>query len=104
MAKPLMVTISHDLGKEEVKRRLRGGLTQIRGQLASHVASVEDEWTNDDTLAFRVRALAQTVTGRIEVLEEVVRVEVLLPGMLSWVGSVLGGRIRQQATLLLEKK
>ena|SRR5690242_15981745 len=104
MAKPLTVTISHDLGKEEVKRRLRGGLSQIWGQLASHVASVEDEWTNDDTLAFRVRALGQTVTGRIEVLQDVVRIEVLLPGMLSWLGSVLSGQIRQQATLLLEKK
>jgi Putative polyhydroxyalkanoic acid system protein (PHA_gran_rgn) len=104
MAKPLTVTISHDLGKEEVKRRLRTGLGQIRAQITPHVASVEDEWTDDNTLAFRVRALAQTVTGRIEVLDDAVRVEVLLPGMLSFVGKVLGGRIRKQATLMLEKK
>jgi hypothetical protein len=104
MTKPLTVTISHDLGKEEVKRRLRTGLGQMRAQITPYVASIEDEWTDDNTLAFRVRALAQTVTGRIEVLDDAVRVEVLLPAMLSFVGKALGGRIRQQATLLLEKK
>ena len=34
MPKPLVMTISHELGREEAKRRLQKSVGQIRAQLA----------------------------------------------------------------------
>jgi hypothetical protein len=48
-------------------------------------------------------ALGQRVAGHIDVLEEVVRVELQLPGVLGWLGERLGRRIEKQAALMLEK-
>jgi hypothetical protein len=101
-ARPLVVTISHELGKQRARERIQLSLGQIRTQLAPFVTSIEDNWT-DDRLNFRVVALGQTVIGQIEVFEEFVRVEVALPGVLGFIGEIVRGRISQQGTSMLEK-
>jgi hypothetical protein len=53
---------------------------------------------------FRATAIGQRVAGTIEVLGEIVRIELHLPRALAWLGRRIGGRIRQQADLLLEKR
>jgi hypothetical protein len=102
MQNPLVVTISHQLGKEAAKKRLQDSLGHLREQVAPFVTSLEDRWSGDQ-LDFRVVALGQTVTGKIEIFEEFVRIEILLPGMLSFFGRVIAGRIRAQGVPLLEK-
>ncbi|HEY0833664.1 MAG TPA: polyhydroxyalkanoic acid system family protein [Azospirillum sp.] len=103
MSKPLTVTIPHQLGRQEAKDRIERGLGQVRSQLSSLQASVEESWT-DDRLDFRLSALAQTIAGRIDVDEREVRVEVDLPWLLAKLGEKLTHRIRQQGMLMLEKK
>jgi hypothetical protein len=103
MAKPLVVTITHTLGKEGAKERLRSSLGQLRGQLAPFASKIEEEWQGD-RMSFRFGALGQQVAGAIDVLDDIVRIEVLLPGLLSLVAGRLGTRIRDQAQLLLTKK
>jgi hypothetical protein len=44
------------------------------------------------------------VTAKTEVFDEVVRVEVNLPGILGMLAEVINTRIRAQATRMLEKK
>jgi hypothetical protein len=102
MPKPLVMTISHQLGKEEAKRRLQNGMGQIRTQLAPFASAVDHHWV-EDRLSFHMIALGQRVAGHIDVLEEVVRVELQLPGVLGWLGERLGRRIQKQAALMLEK-
>jgi hypothetical protein len=102
MSKPVVVTISHELGRQQAKDRVIRSIGQIRAQLAPHVSSMEDSWT-DDRLDFRLTAVGQTVAGHIEVLETFVRIEVVLPGMLGFLGRVIGNQISQQGTILLEK-
>ena len=75
---PITVTISHRLGRDEAKKRLDNGLSAIRGEIAAYVRSLDYSW-DEYTLNFRVSALMQTITGRIEVYEEFVRVELGLP-------------------------
>ena len=103
MAKPLVVTISHALGREGAKARLQGTIGQIRGQLAPFASKIEEEW-DGDRLNFRLGAMGQSITGGIDVLDDMVRIEVLLPALLGFLAGRLGTRIRDQAQLLLTKK
>ena len=102
MPKPLVMTLSHQLGKEEAKRRLQNGVGQIRAQLVPFTSAIDHHWA-EDRLSFHMIALGQRVAGHIDVLEEMVRVELQLPGVLGWLGERLGRRIQKQAALLLEK-
>jgi len=63
MRKPVVVTIPHQLGREEARRRLQDGMGQVRSQLSGVGATVEDRWT-DDRLAFDVAVLAQAAAER----------------------------------------
>jgi hypothetical protein len=102
MPKPLAMTISHQLGREEAKRRLQNGVGQIRAQLVPFTTAVDHYWT-DDRLTFHMTALGQRVAGHIDVLDDVVRVELQLPGVLGWIGERIGRRIQKQTALMLEK-
>ena len=103
MPKPVTVTISHELGKEQAKERIQSSLGQIRAQIAPYVSSVEERWIGD-RLDFNVVAMGQTVTGGIEVFEAFVRVDILLPGILRFVAGLITPPVRDAATKLLEKK
>jgi putative polyhydroxyalkanoate system protein len=103
MPKPLVVDIPHQFTRQEAKSRIQNGIGQIRSQLAGFTTSVEDSW-NGDQMDFRVVAAGQTVTGRIDVLDQSVRVEVHLPWVLSMLAQKVRGRIERQANLLLDKK
>jgi hypothetical protein len=98
---PITVTISHRLGREEAKRRLDNGLSAIRNEIAAYVRSLDYSW-DEYTLSFRVSALMQTITGRIEVYEEFVRVELGLPLLLHMAAKRIVGQIESRGAALLE--
>ena len=102
MPKPLVMTISHQLGRAEAKRRLENGVGQIEAQLVPFAKAVDHHWT-EDRLTFHLIALGQRIAGHIDVLDDFVRVELQLPGVLGWIGERIGRRIQQQAALMLEK-
>jgi hypothetical protein len=103
MSKPLVATVSHELGRRQAKQRIESSLDDIRSHLSAFATSVEGQWTGD-CLDFRLIALGQAISGRIEVFEELVRIEVVLPGMLGFLGGAISGRIRSHGMKLLEKK
>jgi len=98
----VVVTIPHQLGRDEARRRLENGMGQVRSQLAGVGASVENHWT-DDRMTFDVAVLAQTISGRIDVGDSEVRLEVDLPWMLAMLAEKITGRIARQGTLMLTK-
>jgi Putative polyhydroxyalkanoic acid system protein (PHA_gran_rgn) len=100
--KPFIAVIPHQLGRQAARQRIEGGLALIRSEVGVFATIVEDSWT-DDRLLFRLRLLGQQLTGRIEVFEENVRVEVDLPWMLSALSGAIGTRVREVATLMLTK-
>lgn len=104
MSKPLTVTIPHQLGKQGAKTRIQDGVGQIRAQLGGMGATVEEAWTDEDRLAFRVAVLGQTLTGRIDVHEDAAHVEVDLPWALALLGGKIRDRLQRQGTLLLTRK
>ena len=98
---PITVTISHRLGREEAKRRIDQGLASIRGEVAAYVKSLDYSW-EDYRLDFRVVAMMQTITGRIEVYDDFVKVELGLPRLLHLLARTIKGRIENRAAALLE--
>ena len=103
MARPVTITISHELGREAATNRLRSGIDTIRDRLGMvRMQLVEESWEGD-SLRFGVAALSQTVHGRIDVEDSLVRVEVMLPWMLAIFAEKLKAGVEKQGQVLLEK-
>ncbi len=104
MARPVTVTLTHDLGKAEAKDRLHKGFDQIRDVMTNgKLVKFEESWT-DDGVQFRAKGLGQNITGRIECWDQYVQIEVTLPGILAKLAETIAGRVEKQGQLLLEKK
>jgi len=100
MSKPVLVTIPHELGRAEARRRIEAGVEQFIHQIGG-VGEVTRAWSGD-TLQFSLQALGQVVTGTIGVEDREVRLEVRLPGIFAMIASKLKGRLREQGQILLE--
>jgi hypothetical protein len=103
MSDPVTVIVGHRLGKVEATRRLKEGFARTKGHLGGMIAIEQEIW-EEDTLRFHMRALGQTAAGTIEVLEDALRIEVSLPWLLAKAAKRLLPILRNQTTLLLEKK
>jgi len=98
---PIVVSISHRLGRDEAKRRIERGFDAIRRDVSPFVASLDCHW-NDYRLDYEAKALGQPITGRLEVFDEFVRIEITLPGLLHLLGRTIAGRIQRRGADLLE--
>ena len=105
MAKPMVVEIPHELGRDEARRRIDEGTTRVREALGkSGIAINTLNWTGD-RLDYSVTALAQTVDGQIDVGQDVVRVEVRMPLLLSMFAQMIQKIVGKEGNkLLLPKK
>src|SRR5689334_18416223 len=104
MAKPLIVDIPHDLGREEARRRIETGVQQRKGLLAKSGAALDRPACAGDRPHFGPSALAQKVEGAIDVGPESVRVEVKLPFLLAIFAEKIQKSLGKEGTLLLTKK
>ena len=102
MSAPLVVSIPHRLGREEAARRLKGGLSRAAASVP--VLSVDEERWDGDEMFFRVRALGQAASGKIDVGDDHVRLEVMLPWLLQRFAQMAQNVIRERGTLLLTKQ
>ena len=80
MPAPLVVSIPHSLGREEAVRRLKTGLARAASSVP--VLHVDEERWEDNRMMFRVRALGQAAAGHVDVADDHVKVEVVLPWLL----------------------
>jgi hypothetical protein len=102
MAKPLVVSIPHQLGREEAVRRLKSGFGRARATFGAKLAVIDENWSGDH-LDFRAGILGQTTTGTIDVADDHVRVEVQLPWLLGLLAEQAKPFIERQGHLMLEK-
>jgi len=104
MTTPITITIPHNLGKAEARARISEGFGSLQGQIAgAGLANMSQAW-DGDRLSFGATALGQRVSGRLDVGEREIRIEVDLPAFLVGMAGRIAGRLRKQGTLLLEKK
>ncbi|MFT4117758.1 polyhydroxyalkanoic acid system family protein [Bradyrhizobium sp.] len=101
MSAPLVVSIPHRLGREEAARRLKTGLGRAAASIP--VMQVEEERWSGDSMNFRIRALGQIATGQVDVADDHVRVEVVLPWLLQRFAEMAQATIRKRGQLLLTK-
>lgn len=102
MPNPLFVSIPHHLGKDEAARRLKSGLSGARTNFAHLFVIQQETWTGD-RLDFQVRALGQLVSGIIEVFDNSVNVQLVLPAFLATFADAIQSLVRKEGTLMLEK-
>ena len=102
MSAPLVVSIPHSLGREEAMRRLKTGLS--RAATSVPVLVVDEERWEDNRMIFRVRAMGQVAAGHVDVADDHVRVEVVLPWLLQRFAEVAQAAIRSSGNLLLTKR
>ena len=102
MSAPLVVSIPHNLGREEAMRRLKTGLS--RAATSVPMLSVDEERWEDNRMIFRVRAMGQAAAGHVDVADDHVRVEVVLPWLLQRFAEAAQAMIRSRGDRLLTKK
>lgn len=102
MSAPLIISIPHRLGREEARQRLQSGLTRVASRVPA--LSVDEERWDGDRMIFRVRALGQAASGLVDVADDHVRLEVMLPWLLQRFADVAQKAIQQSGRLLLEKR
>ena len=100
MRKPVVVTLPHQHTKAEATKRIREGIEKVKPQLASFASSIEEDWQGDE-MSFRLGVMAQSVTGRIAVMDESVRVEVDLPWFLAAIAERVRGQIEKKGGQIL---
>ncbi|MEN3792779.1 polyhydroxyalkanoic acid system family protein [Fulvimarina sp. MAC3] len=103
MAETIKVDIPHKLGRAAARQRIDEGFAKLRQDMMGGMVKFEDTWTGDH-LDFRARVMGQSVTGRLDILDEQVHVEVDLPMILASIAEKLKGRLRKEGQVLLEKK
>ena len=102
MTKPIIVDLPHSLGAAEARARIAGGIGKLRDHLPAG-AQVQSGWSGD-RMNLTVQAMGQEVAAKIDVKEKIVRLEVQLPGFLSFFGSKVEGLLRRHGTEMLEDK
>jgi len=102
MSAPLVVSIPHQLGREEAIRRLKGGLTRAASSFP--VLKVDEERWEENRMIFRVRALGQVASGTVDVAEDHVQLEVTLPWLLQRFAQAAQIAIKNRGNLLLTKR
>jgi putative polyhydroxyalkanoate system protein len=102
MSQPLIVSVPHRLGRQEARRRLDRGIGRLEGELGALLSGLNYHW-HGDTLNFTASAMWQRITGRIEVLDDAVRVEIELPWVMRLLRDTIERRVRGRGIALLER-
>lgn len=98
--KPIVITISHQLGRDDAKQRLDDGLGQIRRTLSPFASAIDYRWTGY-RLDFDLTAMWQTIAGHIDIEDRLLRIELGLPLLLRALSGRIVARIRGEGMQLL---
>jgi putative polyhydroxyalkanoate system protein len=96
----LTISIPHQLGRTEAKRRLSEQASQLQSQHGGLLERVEQRW-DGDTLHFLVAAAGQSISGTAHVTETTVNLDIALPWILSLLAGTVKKQIEQQGRRLL---
>lgn len=98
----MRVAIPHELGREEVRRRLKERVHEVADYIPGGMADVSTGWANDDRMTLNVSTMGQSIDGHVDIGDDEVVFVVDLPMALSFVRPMIEGAIRKNGTKLLE--
>ena len=99
MNEPVSVSVPHQLGAAEAKKRIAGGFDRIVGFIPG--ARVRDPAWNGNTLNCRIAALGQNIGCRMEITDDAVHATFDLPPLLASFARKLRGKVLKEAPKLL---
>jgi len=102
MATPITVSITHQLGRAEARRRIETGFASMIWQFPGGGTS-NQRWDGDQ-LTFGIAGMGQTLSGVVDVLDTEVTIKIVLPGLLGLIASSLKRRFERAGQLLLTKE
>jgi phosphoglycerate-specific signal transduction histidine kinase len=94
MAKEVFVSIPHQLGRQEARKRVTDALERARVGLPANVVASDVAWTADQARV-TVSALGQSIDADVEVEEAEVKVRVRLPWLLAALSTKISDRVKQ---------
>jgi hypothetical protein len=103
MATPITVSIPHQLGRAEARRRIESGFAKLMQQLPGSSGNSSERW-DDDRLTFGAVVMGQKIAGVLDVLDSAVTMRIELPGLLGMLAGRLQDRLQKAATLVLTQK
>ena len=103
MATPITISIPHQLGRAEARRRIEAGFAKLIHQVPGRGGASSQRWEGD-RLTFATGVMGQTIAGVIDVLDTAVTMELELPGLLGMIAGGLKDRLQKAGTLLLTRK
>ena len=102
MPTPITISLPHELGRAEARRRIEGGFSKIVAAVPGGGACTE-RW-DGDRLTFSVAVMSQTLSGVVDVLDDAVTMQIQLPGVLGMIAGRLKDPIQKAGQLLLTKR
>ena len=103
MNRAITVAIPHQLGRAEARRRIEDGFGDFARHLGGRAGMLSKSW-DGDRLNFAMQAMGQQISGTLDVADDTVRVEVLLPALLGMIAGKIKGTLQKEGQLLLGGK
>jgi hypothetical protein len=103
MSKSITLTFPHSLPKQEARRRIDEALGQVGQQLTQvKIVAFRQSWQGDRA-NFLAQMLGQEVSGHVDVAEQTVTLDIVLPTFLALIADVVKGRLQSEGRRLLAK-
>ena len=96
MSDSIMITVPHNLGVDEARRRIAAEIDRLKHEYINKFAYSEIAWAGDSA-NIRVVALAQEAKARIDVYADNVRIEIILPWLLARLAAPLRAKLTSTA-------
>lgn len=97
----MQVAIPHNLGRDEVRRRLKARSHELADAIPGGMADVSTDWPSENRMNMVIRAMGQVLSGHVAIRDTEIEVVLLLPPALGFMQPVVENAVRQQGHRLL---
>ena len=95
------IKIQHSIGEEEALKRVKGLISGLQDKYSGHVKNIQENWEGNEG-RFSFSAKGFSVSGKIFVEPETVRISSHLPMLLSFYKSTITEMITEKGKELLK--
>lgn len=89
--KAVEVRVPHELGREEVRRRLDAAVVRARDEFGEKIGAIEATWEGEDRMRLLMTVMGMQIDSEVELQVAALLVRLQIPGM----AALFAGRIKQ---------